>query len=360
MPPGFAEVDLALLGRAIDTTLLSRELNGALVVSFRRDFAEKVLPELCGRLERARRLGAEGRAKEAGTVYQGLLLSSQVMHLTVAMMLMAHEADAAGQPSTEINQILFSFATDLQPLLDAGMSEDPATLVHATEVGAPIFARWIAYVDRWNSQVSSAAKQVKIAKLVWDTAMLVVAAHDAARGLATLAAAARPPMPPFATALAGGGVLVFRGADQVRLAEALRKLIASGALDAAVVAGLSKMMGAEAGPSPVRVQADGEFSISDWTGYPSGLPRPKGPFKILKGAEYEAAREAANRTNAAFRAADPAQYAGKQIHEIHPVKFNGSPTDLGNKAALAPPEHAQYTTFWNRLLKELESWESRR
>jgi len=51
---------------------------------------------------------------------------------------------------------------------------------------------------------------------------------------------------------------------------------------------------------------------------------------------------------------DPAKYAGKQIHEIHPVKFGGSPTDPANKIALTPAEHAKYTTFWNRLMKDLQ------
>ncbi|UZQ52274.1 HNH endonuclease signature motif containing protein [Clostridium kluyveri] len=43
-----------------------------------------------------------------------------------------------------------------------------------------------------------------------------------------------------------------------------------------------------------------------------------------------------------------------QIHEVHPVKFGGSPTDISNKIPLTPKEHAQYTTWWNRLLKELK------
>lgn len=83
------------------------------------------------------------------------------------------------------------------------------------------------------------------------------------------------------------------------------------------------------------------------------MPKPGGPFRLLEGEEYAAARRAANSANARIRAADPAKYAGKQIHEVHPVKFGGSPTDLANKVALTPAEHARYTTFWNRLMREL-------
>src|SRR5688572_6802124 len=89
----------------------------------------------------------------------------------------------------------------------------------------------------------------------------------------------------------------------------------------------------------------------DWTGYPDGVPRPPGPYRLLEGEEYAAARAAANKANAAIRKADPAKYAGKQIHEILPVKFGGSPTDPANKVALTPTEHARYTTFWNRVMR---------
>lgn len=98
----------------------------------------------------------------------------------------------------------------------------------------------------------------------------------------------------------------------------------------------------------------GEFSVVDWTGYPGSLPKPSGPFRLLTGAEYDAARNAANKANAALRRSDPAKYAGKQIHEIHPVKFGGSPTDPANKVALTPQEHARYTAFWNRLVRDLQ------
>jgi RHS repeat-associated protein len=99
---------------------------------------------------------------------------------------------------------------------------------------------------------------------------------------------------------------------------------------------------------------EGSFSIADWTGYPSGLTQPQGPFRLLEGAEYDAARQAANQANAALHAADPA-LDGLQIHEIQPVKFGGSPTDLGNKIPLTPAAHAPYTTWWNQLMRDIQT-----
>ena len=107
----------------------------------------------------------------------------------------------------------------------------------------------------------------------------------------------------------------------------------------------------EGGVPPVQ---PGSFSVFDWTGYPSGVARPSGPFRLLQGAEYDAARKAASQANATLRRADPAKCAGKQIHEINPVKFGGSPTDPANKIALTPAEHAKYTTFWNRLMRGIQ------
>ena len=97
-----------------------------------------------------------------------------------------------------------------------------------------------------------------------------------------------------------------------------------------------------------------EFKISDWTGYPDGVPKPEGPFKLLEGDEYQQARSAANKANQAIRKADPS-IQGLQIHEIQPVKFNGSPTDIENKMLLDPALHSFVTTWWNKYMKNIKA-----
>jgi hypothetical protein len=59
---------------------------------------------------------------------------------------------------------------------------------------------------------------------------------------------------------------------------------------------------------------DGVFSILDWTGYPAGLPKPEGPFKILEGEEYARARELANKVNKGIHRRLP-WLKGLDIHE---------------------------------------------
>ena len=95
------------------------------------------------------------------------------------------------------------------------------------------------------------------------------------------------------------------------------------------------------------------FKIKNCGKYPDNLPKPKGPFRLLEGSEYEEARAAANTVNRAIHEADPL-LNGKQIHEIQPVKFGGSPTDPSNKIPLTPSEHAKATTWWRRLQREFE------
>ena len=98
---------------------------------------------------------------------------------------------------------------------------------------------------------------------------------------------------------------------------------------------------------------EGSFSISNWSNYPAGVPKPTGPFRLIGGEEYDAARSAANSANRALHKADPL-FDGLQLHEIQPVKFGGSPTDPLNKIPLTPAEHAPVTSWWNQLQRSLE------
>lgn len=102
-------------------------------------------------------------------------------------------------------------------------------------------------------------------------------------------------------------------------------------------------------------EIDQGFEIDDWEGYPEveGVPRPEGPFTLLDGPDYDEAREAANRANAELHEADP-NLKGKEIHEVHPVKFGGDPVDPSNKVPLSPEQHMEFTKFWNRVQNDLE------
>ena len=99
------------------------------------------------------------------------------------------------------------------------------------------------------------------------------------------------------------------------------------------------------------IHNNGYFQITDWNGYPEGK-RPVGPFIVLEGEDYSVARDKANSTNSQLHRQNHS-YQGLQIHEVHPVKFGGSPTELSNKVYLTPKEHAKFTVWWNRLLRQM-------
>ena len=90
---------------------------------------------------------------------------------------------------------------------------------------------------------------------------------------------------------------------------------------------------------------EGSFSIFDWSGYPVGVPKPEGPFRLLEGAEYETARDTANVANSAIRRQEGLVGQQVDIHEIKPVKFGGSPTDLANKVILPRDLHRRRYTM---------------
>ena len=102
---------------------------------------------------------------------------------------------------------------------------------------------------------------------------------------------------------------------------------------------------AESSVPPVAIDLpEGSFSISDWTGYPAGVPVPQGPFRLLEGAEYNAARNAANKANSTFRREQGLIGEPVDVHEINPVKFGGSPTESTNKVILPRDVHRQQVT----------------
>ena len=117
--------------------------------------------------------------------------------------------------------------------------------------------------------------------------------------------------------------------------------------------GINKEIAENLKQSDKCIKVSGEFEINDWTGYPNELPKPKGPFRILEGDEYDQARNQADNINKKIHKNRP-DLAGTQIHEMHPVKFGGSPTDIDNKIALSPKKHMKYTMFWNKKLREIK------
>jgi len=102
---------------------------------------------------------------------------------------------------------------------------------------------------------------------------------------------------------------------------------------------------------------DGSFSITQlgWQGYPKGIPIPKGPFRLLQGQEYAAARTAATLANAKLSDKLDLRSKSVDIHEITPVKFGGNSTNINNKLFLERSFHqSQLSPFWNKIMNGIQ------
>jgi hypothetical protein len=242
MPSAFAVIDRQLIGRAIGMTQQCREMKGSYSFTFRVNFAERLLPDLCDRLERARSFAAGGSSREAGRLYGSLLVASQVLELAVATISMAEYADKVGMPTPKIDAILNAYADHVGPILVATAQENPEALGAALDQHSADFVAWIEFLQRWSARLQQDEQRVKVAKQIWDTILMAAAAYEAAGALAEMVASGRPPIPPMAAVGSGAAVVAVGGRPvSVELVQAIRQLISSGALDASVVVGLSKL-----------------------------------------------------------------------------------------------------------------------
>ena len=98
---------------------------------------------------------------------------------------------------------------------------------------------------------------------------------------------------------------------------------------------------------------DNKYRVTDWSGYPANQPKPTDDLTVLLDDLYDASRKGANSANRKLHNRFKEWLSGLDIHEILPVKFGGSPTDLNNKIALTRAEHAEFTKFWNKILRDI-------
>lgn len=112
----------------------------------------------------------------------------------------------------------------------------------------------------------------------------------------------------------------------------------------------------DSGSAAVEALGNGGFRIRNWSGYPSSVPLPSTntTYRLVSGAEYDAARRLANQANARLSRSGVVP-KGYEVHEIVPIKFGGSPTDLSNKIFLPASLHrGQVTPWWNQLQRTIQ------
>ena len=105
-----------------------------------------------------------------------------------------------------------------------------------------------------------------------------------------------------------------------------------------------------------KISDNGDIEVTDWKDYPEGQPKPQGPLKLVDGDDYVKVRKEANNANRNIHKSNPS-LKGKDIHEVKPVKWGGSPTDLSNKIPLPRSEHAKLTGWWKTFQSMIEKTE---
>lgn len=316
MPADFRQLDLLLLGRAVNAAKIAESLKSPLTRSYQKAFAEDVLPYLCDRMELARQFAASGHIREAGREYQALLGASQLLQLELAVMQVAEYADAAGQPRIQIVQVLSAYAGDAQGAWDALLGPQGIADSGPIDRYAGFYAGWVAHLEQWIGKLGRGEERVEIAKLLWDTLMISVAAVQLTAGLAQVAAAAiRPPGAIGSLAGSGAGAVAM-AVDRAAVAaaiEALKKLIASGALDSAVVGAIG-VIGSATGPA-----ATPSFEMARTT--PSKLG---GAYKDVVGP-------------------------GGEAHHCPADSASSLSTSEGPALRMVPADHLQTDSYGNRI-----------
>jgi hypothetical protein len=283
LPRDFARLDDLLRHRALQMWHDARQLNGSATRPFRIYFGEETLPLVCGRMEQARALAVAGRAQEAGRKYQALLVLSQVMELAIAVHATVEYADQVKELNLTLARTQETFGNQFQPLLEAALSEDPKRIERALRESAPAIQDWLEYLQRWTAHIRADAERVAVAKAIWDITIGVIAAYETAGALAELVASGGPPVLPSPALASGAAAMELGGAAYIELAEAIRKLVASGALDAGVVAALSATKGRRA-PAP---PPTGNGAIQMSATHPDAAQATREAPSTLKGAQLQ-------------------------------------------------------------------------
>jgi len=236
---------------------------------------------------------AEG-LKKAGAAYTGLFYVTQLWQLYVNIALVADWADEKGVPSSitdkaEENPLakrLLSFEKDsaLFALTQAGLDADAKAMVAALPAATQAYELHVTSLGRWAASIERGAFLSKKVIQVADIAMIAISIHHVAK-MPVVPAGSSPIPPTILGALPGGAAVgsVVSLPSLARAVEAIRKLVASGALDGALIAGLGNLGG---GPSIALPELQRPTSLSvQGPGGGSGSTGPQAPPTSKSGAE---------------------------------------------------------------------------
>ena len=328
------------------------QLRRFLTFRYREAIVERSLPELRKMRANARAYADAGRWREAGNLLQATLVATQLVVLEVNLVLVADWADQEGQSSFQIVSQISAYDADMMPLLAAALSEDPARLAAELPEGSRRFEKWLGSIDGWCAAVKRGSTLSHRVIQVLDGAMLVYGVRQAAVVAAEAYAAGRPPP---ADALFPGGVAAATQIDVAALeamSEAIRKLLAAGVLDPAVVAGMGQLGAAAARPgltSPASLTMQG-LPLPDTT----AVARTPGRWVSVNEAMSDRARayqvKRGGRPGKAYQVGD-VKFDAFRDGKLIEAKGQGYEAFVEKKG---PPTFREWFTKANDLVRQAE------
>jgi hypothetical protein len=333
-------------------------LTSAPLMSVKKHLLETRLPDLEKLLTRARwrKLAAfhpgntaskEDALKRAGAATAGALLVSQLGLLAANIALTTEDANAKGvserplaarDEGSPLLKLFLDFRNDktLLALWEAGMNADVPAMLAAFPAGTKAYELHIAGLDRWIASINRGAFLSKKVIQAANITMIAISIYQVWR-LPAVPAGGAPTPPTILGTLPGGAAVgqVVSLASLARALEAIRRLVAIGALDGAIIGGLGSLGG---GPSVAlpELQRPTSLSVQGPTASPGATPSPGDKAKHIAHLIKEAQKEFPNK-------------AGKiQLHHEHPIYLRGPKN--GRTVPIDAAYHQKITNeFRNRI-----------
>jgi hypothetical protein len=328
--------------RAAGSTLTNPNLLGT-----RKYLLEDLLPALEWLLKNAQKVKVvafhQGNAaprvdalKKAGDAYTGALVVSPLLQLATNIAVVTQDANTAGVPvgvrtgrdeDSPLFKLLSDFRNDnaIIALTQAGLDADVPAMHAAWPAGNRAFELHLAGLARWITWLNRGAVLSKKVIQVADILMIAISIHQVAKLPAVPAGGS--PTPPTILGTLPGGAAVGSAVSLPSLAralEAIRRLVAIGALDGAVIGGIGSLGGGPSialpelqRPTSLSVQGPGGSASPTSRVWPKHHPFPK----YLGGAPDQTLKKIPKSMHHQFHAALDKWKGGKYARSLGAEHF---------------------------------------
>lgn len=215
------------------------------VVSFLREGLRQAEQSRSAYLSAKNETDRAANLKQAAGRYQGMMLMATIVQLDATMLTVADWADEQGVPSGLIFEALDAEENDIaiKQLWDAARSQDVAKMIAALPAAATRFQYYVKRLDDWIAAIGKGAVLSRKVQKLADILLLAASIYKIAK-IPTL-----PPGDPTPSISVSGTVggeaaaSVISALDVAAALEAIRKLIAIGALEPALIGGVETLAG---------------------------------------------------------------------------------------------------------------------